>query len=99
MTSKMVELKFKYEDFLQEDICNLMINIWSYSDEHGTGCNICTHYKKMNIDALRKKWSNDYIDFNFVINKLKKRDTEWYDLNRVSTADRFCLMPLIKKKQ
>ena len=30
-------LKSKYEDFLNEDIPNLMINIWSYSDEHGVG--------------------------------------------------------------
>ena len=29
MARKMV-LKFKYEDFLNNDIPNLMINIWSY---------------------------------------------------------------------
>ena len=59
-------LKFRYEDFVMEDIPNLMINIWSYSDEHGTGCDICTTYKKMCIQALKKmerfiqrrKWSN-----------------------------------------
>ena len=47
-------LKFKYEDFLEDDILNLMINIWYYSDEHGVGCKICTTYKKMCIDALKK---------------------------------------------
>ena len=49
-----MQLKFKYEDFLQEDIPNLMINVWSYSDEHGTGCTICTRYKRVCIDALKK---------------------------------------------
>ena len=48
-------LKFKYEDFLMEDIPNLMINIWSYSDDHGVWCIVCTTYKKFCIDALKKK--------------------------------------------
>lgn len=48
------KLKFKSEDFLQEDIPNLMINIWSYSDYHGVGCTMCTAYKKIGIDALKK---------------------------------------------
>ena len=48
-------LKFRYEDFVMEDIPNLMINIWSYSDKHGTGCDICTTYKKMCVQALKKK--------------------------------------------
>ena len=47
-------LKFKYEDFLNNDIPNLMINIWSYSDDHGVGCNICTTYKKFCIEALKR---------------------------------------------
>ena len=55
-------LKFKYKDFLEDDILNLMINIWYYSDEHGVGCKICTTYKKMCIDALKKNYKNvDYI--------------------------------------
>ena len=57
-------LKFRYEDFVMEDIPNLMMNIWSYSDEHGTGCDICTTYKK--------KWSDSYKDLNEVIQKPKK---------------------------
>ena len=64
-------LKFRYEDFLMDDIPNLMINIWSYSDHHGTGCTTCTQYKKMCIDALKKKWEPYYIDIN--IETKKKR--------------------------
>ena len=47
--------KFRYEDFVMEDIPNLMIDIWWYSDEHGTGCDTCTTYKKMCVQALKKK--------------------------------------------
>ena len=61
-------LKFKYEDFLMEDIPNLMINIWSYSDDHGVGCTMCTTYKKFCIYALKKKWDNKkYKDVNEII--------------------------------
>ena len=54
MARKMV-LKFKYEDFLNNDIPNLMINIWSYSDDHGVVCNICTTYKKVLHRSIKKK--------------------------------------------
>ena len=75
-------LKFRYEDFLMDDIPNLMINIWSYSDHHGTGCTTCTEYKKMCIDTLKKKWEPYYIDINIVIQRLSKRDTRWCDLSK-----------------
>ena len=55
MAFKKMALKFKYEDFLMEDIPNLMINIWSYLDDHGVGCTMCTTYKKFCIDALKKR--------------------------------------------
>ena len=31
-----------------------MLNVWSYSDEHGLGCNIYTTYKSYCIKALKK---------------------------------------------
>ena len=91
-------LKFKYEDFLMEDIPNLMINIWSYSDDHGVGCIVCTTYKKFCIDALKKKWDNKkYKDVNEIIQKLKKRDKNWFNLSKLSSVDRHFLYYLIEK--
>ena len=96
MARKMV-LKFKHEDFLNDDIPNLMINICCYSDEHGVGCTICTRYKKFCIDALKKKWQPNYKNVDEIIQKLKKRDCDWYNLSLISTANRHILMDYIKK--
>ena len=68
--SRPIALKFKYEDFLQDDIPNLMINIWSYSDQHGVGCTTCTRYRKMCINALKKKWEEYHIDVDIIIQRL-----------------------------
>ena len=54
MAEKKLALKYKYEDLFQLDIPNLMLNIWSYSNEHGVGCNICTTYKSYCMKALKK---------------------------------------------
>ena len=98
MAEKKLALKYKYEDLFQLDIPNLMLNIWCYSDEHGLGCSLCTTYKKYCINALKKKWdtkkSKNVAD---IIQKLKKRDQKWFNLSRVSSADRYILLELIKK--
>ena len=90
-------LKFKYKDFLEDDILNLMINIWYYSDEHGVGCKICTTYKKMCIDALKKKWEKNYKSVDYIIQKLLKRDVKSFNLSEISSADRHFLLHLIQK--
>ena len=66
-------LKFRYEDFLMDDIPNLMINIWSYSDHHGTGCTTCTEYKKMCIDTLKKKMGTVLYRYKYSYTKTKKK--------------------------
>ena len=47
-------LKFTYEDFKNQDVANLMKNIWSYSSVQGKGCKICTTYRNWCIKALKK---------------------------------------------
>ena len=51
------KLKFQYQDFEIMNIPNLMINIWSYSDDHGRYCNICRTYKNWCIKVLKKNGS------------------------------------------
>ena len=96
MARKMV-LKFKYEDFLNNDIPNLMINISSYSDDHGVGCNICTTYKRFCIAALKKKWQPEFKNVDEIIQKLKKRDIKWCTLSKISSAEGHLLMYVIEK--
>ena len=96
MARKMV-LKFKYEDFLNNDIPNLMINIWSYSDDHGVVCNICTTYKKVLHRSIKKKWQPELKNVDEIIQKLKKRDTKWCNLSKISSAEGHLLMYVIEK--
>ena len=69
------KLKFKFEDFLTEDIPNLMINIWCYSDDHGVVCTMCTTYKKMCIDALKKKNGRKITKTLILLYKNLKKET------------------------
>ena len=55
------KLKFQYQNFEIMDIPGLIINIWSYSHDHGQYCNICCTYKNWCIKALKKKWLKQYI--------------------------------------
>ena len=56
-----------------------------------------TTYKKMCIDALKKKWQDDFIDINVAIQKLKKRDSQWCNVSKISSADRNVLFYFIRK--
>ena len=51
----------------------------------------------MCIDALKKKWQDDFIDINVAIQKLKKRDSHWCNVSKISSADRNVLFYFIRK--
>ena len=87
-------LKFKLENFEELDIPDLMINIWCHS-EINKSCPILKQYKDWCITALKKKWIKEYIDFDFVVEKLSQRDKNFI---RISSADRMVLMTVIGKK-
>lgn len=78
MVNSQIEQKFKYEDFDKLDIANLMVNIWHYPDTiHRDCCVVCTNYKNWCITVLKKKWKDWYIDIDFAVEKLCKRDKAW----------------------
>ena len=77
MTNSQIEQKFKYEDFDKLDIANLIVNIWHYSDRSHRNCVVCTNYKNWCITALKEKWKDWYVNVEFVIQKLCKRDKVW----------------------
>ena len=49
------------------------------------------------MDALKKKWQPNYKNVDEIIQKLKKRDCDWYNLSLISSANRHILMDYIKK--
>ena len=86
LVKKMTELKFTLDHFRQHDIPNPLINIYDYA-YHITekGCNICQTYQGWCILAAREKWTDQLIDFNFVIDNLTTQNRNWVDFGRFST--------------
>ena len=87
--------RFTYEHFQLLEIPELMIKIWHYSREHGKNCHLCKIYKKNLIEVLREKWKDEYIDENYVIDKLCKQDKNWCNLNEPTDTEQ--IYKLIKK--
>lgn len=79
---------FAYEHFQSMDIPELMIKIWQCSYEKQ--CNVCHKYKRHAIRALREKWTDQFIDENFVIYKLCKQDKDWCDLDKPIETEKLC---------
>ena len=88
-SKEMSELKFLLETFQQQDLPDLLISIWSYADHilnRDDGCKICETYQNYCVTAAKEKWSNCYIDFEFAINNLKKRNRHWVNFDNFSPA-------------
>ena len=84
----MSQLKFSIESFRELDLPELLINIWSYANhiinKHDS-CEICEIYIEYCITTVKGKWSGFYIDFDFNINNLRKRNRNWVDFGKFST--------------
>ena len=64
------DLKFSVNFFRRLDLPNLLINIWDCADK--PNCTICKQYQKWCIIAAKEQWEKKFIDFDFVIDALKK---------------------------
>ena len=90
------DLKFSLNSFRQLDLPNLLINIWDYANK--PDCPICKQYLKWCITAAKEQWENAFINFDFVINALKKQNRNWYDLGKISSANRNKIYLIISKE-
>ena len=88
--------RFTYEHFQLIEVAELIIRIWHYSSEHGKNCNLCKIYKKTSVKVLRETWKDEYIDENFVIDKICKQDKNWCNLDELTSTEQ--IYKLIKKK-
>ena len=64
----MSQLKFSLNSFCELDLPELLTNIWSYADHimnNVDGCEICEIYTEYCVSAVKEKWSEFYIDFDF----------------------------------
>ena len=91
------DLKFSLNSFRQLDLPNLLINIWDYADK--PNCPICKQYQKWCITAANEQWEKDIIDFDFVINTLKKQNKHWFDFGKISSENRNQIYVVISKEK
>ena len=89
------QLKFSKELFLELDLANLLINIWSYVDYlHDF---VINQYCQYCIDCSYKKWDEGYLDFHFVIKNILDRNTNFFDFGEISNSEKNIIYTAVRK--
>ena len=73
----------------------LLINIWEYTDKPNDP--ILIQYRKWCIEIAKQKWQPHYLDFDYVIQNLKKQNKKFYNFGKISSAERNAIYRLIYK--
>ena len=97
----MSKLPLSKQNFEHLDIPNLLINIWSYNDDSHRNCSVCKQHGRWCIEVAKKKkkkWFPSFIDFDFVIQNLKRQKKIFgFDFGKVCSADRNKIFVVISK--
>ena len=87
------QLKFSKELFLELDLADLLINIWSYVDYlHDF---VINQYCQYCIKCSYEKWDEE--DFHFVIKKVLDRNTNFFDFGEISNREKNIIYTVIRK--
>ena len=88
--SREVLLKFTKSDFREMDTPNLLINVWTYNyyKPHCQNCNACEIYTEWNVKILAERWKEEWGDMNNAVEKLKKNDKDFININNHSEDSR-----------
>ena len=79
-----IPLKFTKNDFSLEDTPDLLINVWTYN-YYKPHCNACKIYCNWRVEILEERWKEEWGDFEKVIEKFKKNDAEFININNYSS--------------
>lgn len=85
--------------FEEMESADLMINIWSCNGnkEHLKYCDVCEKYERLSIEVLKKRWEEQWGNFEYVISKLKENDKEFVDLSKYSSETMHEIIDVWKK--
>ena len=89
--------KFSKATFQLLGLPDLLINVRSYADY--TDNEIFLRYQQWCVEAAFEKWSENYLDFDYVIDNLKKQNKKFYDFGRISCQDKNVIYRIIWKKK
>ena len=85
-----IPLKFTKNDFREMDTPNLLINVWTYNyyKPHCQNCNACKIYADWNVEILAERWKEEWGNMNNAVEKLKKNDKDFVNINNYSEDSR-----------
>ena len=85
-----IPLKFTKNDFREMDTPNLLINVWTYNyyKPHCQNCNACKIYADWNVEILAERWKEEWGNINNAVEKLKKNDKDFVNINNYSEDSR-----------
>ena len=92
-----MKLSLAKSEFLDQP--NLLINIWEYNDERHKNCPVSKQYKEWSIKVVKTQWQNNYMDFDFVIDNIRKQNRKLFDFGRISSGNRSKIYRLIWKNR
>ena len=94
-----MKLKFTIKYFRELDAPGNLINLWNYSliTDHFP-CLACRTYSGFCKTVLKGKWSPEWGDFDFVIEKIKNCDKNFIDISNFSCATRHKIINILIQK-
>ena len=95
----MVKMRYAPTFFdLKASLVQLLKQIWNFNthvDKYK--CVDCLSFEEWCIDFAKTKWKADFVDFDFVIRKIKETDRSFIDFDRINIFEPEKFFALLKK--
>ena len=86
-------------DLKKLELSDLVTNIWKYSNVYLYYDSVIHEtYRKCYIDELKNLWKDNYLGFDYVVNKLCHRDEQWSFVSKMAKKNGSKLYKKIEKK-
>ena len=86
-------LKFSEEDFRELDASDLFINLWTFNYyKKLEPCITCDTYSRFCKKILKERWCDDWGNFDLVVEKIKKTDQTFININYYSESNKWFII-------
>ena len=92
-----MSLKFSKQRFPEIELPDLLLNVWCYADQQNDL--ICVQYQQWCVEVAKERWSSQYLDFDYVIENLRKQSRKFYNFDKIFSADKIIIYRLIWNEQ
>ena len=82
-------------NFEKLDAADLIINLWD--DGHKGSCHTCKKFSHMSVQDLKKKWNEDWGDFDYLVKKLLEGDEQFFDPDKSSSKTKQQIMDFVMR--